>query len=93
MHRYAGIISAIFAGLGFISIAAMFWGHAQNDGMAAAAFQLWGIVSSTAAIVLGFIARWMAKQAKGRISRASDFGMGLGLGCMLALLIAMLFLS
>lgn len=91
MHRYLGFIAAAFAVLGFLAFAAMFWGMANNGGIAVLGMQMWGVIASVAAVVLGFVARLMAKNQPVRISRASDFGMGLGLGNLLALLIAMLF--
>jgi hypothetical protein len=93
MHRYIGIIAAIFAVLGFLSTAMMFWAHANNGGMAVMAFHLWGVIASVAAVALGFLARFMAKRVPTPISRASDFGMGLGLGVLLAQLIGFLILG
>ena len=93
MHRYIGIISAIFAVLGFASTAIMFWLHATNGGMAILFFHLWGVIASVAAVVIGFLGRWMAKRVPTPISRASDFGMGLGLGVLLAQLIGFLFIG
>lgn len=91
MHRYIGFVAAAFAILGFLAFALMFYAWANQGGMAVAGFQLWGVIASVAAIILGIISRFMAKMAPARTSRTSDFGLGLGLGNILAFAIALFF--
>ena len=93
MHRYVGIFAAICAIIGFISTALMLHGTVNSAGMAVLLFHIWGIAASLVAVIMGFAGRWMAGRVPTTISRASDFGLGLGLGTLLAQAIAFMILG
>ena len=87
MHRILGIIAAVAAVIGFLFMLSMFWGAANNGGMAVLGLQVFGILASVAAIIIGGIALFLGRPTP---SGFSEFGFGLGLGNLLALLIAYL---
>ena len=91
MHKFIAFIAAAFAMLGALSIALMFYGHFNEGGMAVLAFQLWGVIASVAALVLGFLARVLSKGLP--TPSAAKFAMGLGAISLLALILGFVILG
>ncbi|WP_409433543.1 hypothetical protein ACJ3XI_03285 [Litorimonas sp. RW-G-Af-16] len=82
-------ISAAFAVLAFIAVAMMLYAAATvsgSAGMAIIAFQLWALIAGCAAVVLGIVARLLGRETLKGLG-AANFGIGLGLGSLLAMFI------
>lgn len=91
MHKFIALIAAIFALLGALSVAAVFYGHFNSAGMAILAFQLWSVIGAGAAIVFGFLAKLLSKG--GPTPAAAKFAIGLGIASLLVLGLGVLILG
>jgi len=87
MHRILGIIAAVAAAIGFLFLLNTFWAASNNGGMAVLGLQVFGVLASVFAIIVGAVALFLGRPEP---SGFSNFGFGLGLGNLLALLIAYL---
>jgi len=90
MSKILGWVAAIAAAIGFLLFAHMFWGAFNNGGMAVLGLQVFGVIASIAAVILGGLGLFLARPDRSRIS---EFGFGLGLGNILALIIAMILIG
>jgi len=87
MHNILGIIATIAAILGFLLMLNMFWASVNNDGMAVLGLQVFGLIVSVIAIILGGIGLLLGRPNP---SGFSNFGFGVGLGNLVALAIVYL---
>ena len=87
MHRILGSLSSLAAIIGFLFLLNMFWAAANNGGMAVLGLQVFGVLASIIAVLLGGLALFLGRP---KPSGFSNFGFGVGLGNLLALLIAYL---
>jgi len=93
MHKYIGFIAVAFAILGAISNGLMFWGHANNGGMAIVAFQLWTVIGTIAALLFALISRFMAKAKSETPHGASKLAMVIAMITLLTLILGLIFIG
>ncbi|MEL7445106.1 MAG: hypothetical protein AAGK02_04750 [Pseudomonadota bacterium] len=85
MHKVISYISAALAIGGAICMAAMFYAAFNNGGMAVLGLQVFGIIGSVAALVLGFLAKVLSKDHP--TPGAAKLAIGLGGLSLLSLVI------
>lgn len=89
MHKFMGLIAAIFGILAFIATLLLWYGYHTADNMA---FKHWAMISGAAAVILGVIAHFLPRDKGELAPESARFGIGFGLGAILAILIAKYFL-
>lgn len=89
MHKIFGLIATLLAILGFILLVVVFWTHVRTTG-STLGFANWGVYLSIGAALFGVIA-YVVRDKFEPVSRTAELGLGLGLGNLLATLIAVIF--
>lgn len=93
MHKYIGFIAVAFAILGAISNGLMFYGHANEGGMAVLAFQLWSIIGTIAALALALVSRFMAKAGSVAPHGSSKLAIIIAMITLITLVLGMVFVG
>lgn len=89
MHKFIGLIAALFGILAFIATLLLWYGYHTAGDMA---FKHWALLSGAAATILGVIAHFLPRDKGEVVPESARFGIGFGLGAILAVLIAKYFL-